>query len=122
MATRSRVRPVVRPREDGVLKAVTQYLAHRPDVLVWRSNTGAMPNPRGRLVRFGVRGSADLTGLLRPSGVRLEIEVKRPGGGKQTDDQAAYEASIRSAGGVYILVRSVEECRAKLDAAIAALR
>jgi len=59
------------------------------------------------VVRFGLPGQADLTGIL-PGGVRLEIEVKRPGC-PQTHEQRAFQRMIERFGGVYVLARSVQD-------------
>jgi hypothetical protein len=66
-----------RTPEGDVLKAVLDCLG------LWgidanRQNTGAMPNAKGRLVRFGRPGDPDITGTL-PGGRRLDLEVKAPG-------------------------------------------
>ncbi len=81
---------------------------------LWRANVGVahIGGPRsagGRVVRFGLPGQADLTGIL-PCGVRLEIEVKRPGC-PQTCEQRAFQRMIEHFGGVYVLARSVEDVR-----------
>ena len=79
----------------------------RHDMRLWRSNTGvARMGPR-RIVRFGVPGQADLTGIL-PRGVRLEIEVKT-NAGQQTPEQKNYQRIIERFGGVYVLARSVDD-------------
>jgi hypothetical protein len=78
----------------------------RHDCRVWRANCGvARIGPR--VVRFGVPGQADLTGIL-PGGLRLEIEVKTTTG-RQTPEQRAYQRIIERFGGVYVLARSVDD-------------
>ena len=52
----------------------------------------------GRIVRFGLPGQADLTGILT-GGLRLEIEVKGPEG-RQTEEQRAFQRMIERFGGV----------------------
>lgn len=79
---------------------------------LWRANVGVarIGGPRragGRVVRFGLPGQADLTGIL-PGGVRLEIEVKGPDG-RQTAEQHAFQQVIERFGGVYVLARSVDD-------------
>lgn len=115
-----RAKPFV-PTEAMVLRGVLAYLHSDPRVLVWRSNSGAamLPGKGGKPqpVRFGVRGQADITGLVRASGRRLEIEVKRPGG-KQTPEQADFERLVADAGGLYLLVRSIEELQTALGEAL----
>lgn len=113
------------PTELGIQKEILQYLALRKDVTVWRNNTGAhggvRQNKAGEakrwFVRYGKVGQADITGLFKPWGTRLEIEVKTPGNGA-TEKQLAFGDSIREAGGIYMVVRSVEEVREKLDLVI----
>lgn len=92
--------------QRAVLLALTEHCAHA--CRVWRANTGKMRNPRGRLISFGINGQADLTGMLIPSGKRLEIELKVPG--KQLRrDQELYRDCIRMFGGVYLVVHSAQE-------------
>ncbi len=79
----------------------------RREMRLWRQNTGvARMGPR-RVVRFGVPGQADLTGILS-NGTRLEIEVKT-NAGQQTPEQKAYQRIIERFGGVYVLARSVDD-------------
>jgi len=78
----------------------------RPDLRVWRANVGVARIGR-RVVRFGVPGQADITGIL-PNGRRLEIEVKAPTG-RQSEDQANFQRMIERFGGLYVLARSVED-------------
>lgn len=74
---------------------------------IWRQNTGAALTKNG-MVRFGVPGQADITGLLIPSGRRIEIEVK-DAKGRQRESQKNFQAMIEKSGGIYILARSVED-------------
>jgi hypothetical protein len=115
--------PKMRSRETSIVRGIQEALRYDRRVLVWRQNTGGahLPGsgPRGKqFVRFGIPGQADLTGLVASTGRRLEIECKRPGE-EQTDLQRHFESEIKRAGGVYLLVHSVGECRAKLDEVIA---
>lgn len=102
-----------------------------PDTVVWRSNVGRGIAPgivqkcltllrQGNVaqaiamlrwppsITFGVPGQADISGILAPSGKRLEIEVK-VGRDKMSEQQQKFAAMIRRAGGVYIEARSVED-------------
>ena len=78
---------------------------------LWRANTGVV-RIADRVVRFGVPGQADLTGIL-PDGRRLEVEVKSLGG-TQTEGQRNFQRLIERFGGVYVLARSVEDVRRAL--------
>lgn len=64
-----------------------------------------------RIVRVGVKGAADISGILRSKngfGLRLEIEVKT-GSGRQSPDQKNFQRMIESLGGLYIVARSIQE-------------
>ena len=78
---------------------------------LWRANTGVARIGR-RVVRFGVPGQADLTGIL-PDGRRLEVETKSATG-KQSKDQRNFQRMIERFGGVYVLARSVEDVKREL--------
>jgi hypothetical protein len=96
-------------------------LGSRPDVRLWRANAGAAATPAGRVVRFGVAGQGDLTGLLRlPGGVgaRLEVEVKREDG-RQTIEQKTFQHVVEKFGGCYVLARSADEALAGVSAFLA---
>jgi len=75
-----------------------------PDGLtIWRNNTGAIHDGT-RLVRFGIPGQADISGILKPLGCRIEIEVKRPDRkGRQSEAQKNFQTMITSHGGLYLL-------------------
>jgi len=102
--------------EKRIQNAILREFGTRPDMRIWRQNTGVAKYPdkngRKRRVSFGVPGQADLSGIL-PDGVRLEIEVKSPRG-RQTKDQRAWQQMIERFGGVYVLARSVEAVRVAL--------
>lgn len=75
-----------------------------------KSDPGAYP------VKFGVKGTADIVGILAPSGRMLMIEVKADQG-TQRPEQVAMQRMITLFGGVYMVVRSLAEA----DAAFATL-
>lgn len=89
------------------MHAILREFGTRPDMRLWRANAGVARFARRRVVRFGVPGQADLTGIL-PGGIRLEIEVKTSDG-RQTPDQRAYQKMIEQFGGVYVLARTVSD-------------
>lgn len=66
--------------------------------VAWRNDTGALPGPGGRLIRYGLcRGSADIIAIA-PDGVFVAIEVKTAKG-RTSPDQERFLAVIRSKGG-----------------------
>ena len=97
--------------EKQIQNAILREFGTRPDMRLWRQNTGAARVGR-RFIRFGVPGQADLTGIL-PGGRRLEIEVKSDTG-RQTDDQRNFQNMIERFGGLYVLARSVDDVRRAL--------
>ena len=72
------------------------------DLTLWRNNTGAAFDREGRMIKFGVKGQADISGIMKPLGTRVEIEVKRPGG-KQRPEQKQFGQMIQDHGGVYLV-------------------
>lgn len=94
--------------ESALLSRILIALGRDPRCFIFRNNTGCLPDYRGRAVRFGLIGSADILGCLRPSGRFLAIEVKAMNG-YQSEAQKNFQRVITEAGGVYILARSVED-------------
>lgn len=84
----------------------------RHDMRIWRNNTGAIKVGE-RFVSFGLKGSADILGLLR-GGRFLAIEVKAASG-RQSPDQKSFQKMIEDFGGLYILARSVEDVERGLE-------
>ena len=92
--------------EQEILNEILRVFGTDLRIRLWRANTGVARMGR-RVVRFGVPGQADLTGILS-GGIRLEVEVKAEGG-RQTAEQKNYQAMIEGLGGVYVLAKSVED-------------
>jgi len=99
-------------KEALVLGEVLSYLKTRKDVLAWRNNTGGA-SYRGRFVKYGCQGSADVLACWR--GKMVAIECKGTSG-SQSPDQKRWQAKLEAAGGVYLLVRDAAEVEAWLDA------
>lgn len=114
--------------DDGRSEAAIQAeirlaAAKRGDMVLWRNNSGALPDQAGRLIRFGLGNdsaqankrmkSADLIGVHKPSGRFVSIEVKKPGW-KHSDSserdgaQAAWAATISAFGGIALRVTSAQ--------------
>lgn len=102
--------------EKKLQNAILLRFATRPDMRLWRANTGHGISMDGkRHLSFGIPGQADLSGILR-DGRRLEIECKSPNG-QQSEEQRNFAAMIRQFNGVYILARSVEDVERGLQEA-----
>jgi len=72
-----------------------------------------MRDGNGRVIRFGIPGQADISGILAPSGQRIEIECKSKTG-RLTQEQVAWRDMILRHGGLYILARSLDDVAAAL--------
>lgn len=92
--------------ESTVQQDICRTFGALPWLRIWRSNAGAARFGR-QVVRFGLPGQADLSGILS-GGRRLEIECKKPGG-RQSREQRAFQRVIESFGGVYILATCVDD-------------
>lgn len=78
-------------------------------VRVWKNHTGVSFLEDGGAIKYGLVGSADITGIVRLKngmGIRLEIECKT-GTGKLRESQMAFRDMIVRHGGVYIEARDV---------------
>lgn len=95
--------------ETDLVNDILLEFGARPDLRIWRQNTGAARTSRGALVRFGIPGQADISGILS-NGRRIEIECKSPHG-RQTQEQRSWQAMIERFGGLYVLARSVDDVR-----------
>lgn len=73
-------------------------------VRVWRQNVGTVRVPGSeRFFRAGPpKGAADITGIIAPEGLRLEIECKA--GTKRTPEQLAWGETMATLGAVYLVL------------------
>jgi len=139
----TRTRPV--QHETEILHAIRLALGREPDFRLWRNETGgAVALKRSELlkltghlksgqvgravalvaqwlrrsmVRYGLCvGSADLIGILAPTGRLVALEVKSQRG-TLSREQIQFLALVRCFGGFAAAVHSVEEARAALDRA-----
>lgn len=101
--------------EREVLHSILVAWGSHPSLRIARVNTGGA-TIRGRFVRFGVPGTADICGILAPTGRLIMIECKAATG-KQREAQVTMERVVTQFGGLYVLARSLED----VDAAFAAI-
>lgn len=121
------------PLESDVMREVRKWLAEQPDIRVWRNNTGALKDERGRVVTYGLAvGSADLIGSITCDvGLThaptypainhkiarfLAIELKQPGK-KPTEDQERFLETVRRDGGVAFWADCIGEVMAMIGLA-----
>lgn len=102
--------------EKDIQKQILKYLSYTP-VFAWRNNSGAGFNKNAGgdsyFIRFGLKGSADILGIL-PGGRFLAIEVKKPGG-VLTDDQKNFLARINAKGGFAFMADNLDTVIEKLQ-------
>ena len=110
---RAPAKPSGEPTESQILKAIMSLLKRHPRVAqVWRQNSGTFQerNRDGsvRYIRANTqRGMSDIMGILK-DGRTLAIEVKSRTG-RMRPGQEEFLQTIRSAGGVAGVCRSVDD-------------
>ena len=92
------------------MNALLAALSERPDMRVHRQNTGQVEvwkhgKPVGIFKAGPPKGAADISGILYPEGLRLEVETKSPTADERPH-QEAWGMMIRRFGGVYAHVRA----------------
>lgn len=114
-------------RSESAVQANIQIEAAKRGVALWRNNSGACTDDRGRLVRYGLANtstrinavfkSSDLIGITptqigdRVVGIFTAIEVKSPGWSKPTNDREVAQDNflrhVRAMGGIGKFAQSV---------------
>lgn len=84
-----------------------------PDIRVWKNATGAT-KIKGQVIKFGLKGSADILGIIKPGGRLLAIECKT-GQAIQSKYQKNFENMIADFGGIYLVARSVQDFRQEIS-------
>lgn len=116
--------------ENAVQSDILLDMSSWQNTFIWRNNTGMAwqgekvrasvgatitvePGMvilrKGRPVKFGLEGSADIIGVS--AGVAVAAEVKKVVTGRQSEQQSRFQAAWEKAGGCYMLVRSVEDAQ-----------
>lgn len=107
-------------REQEIMNRIMLEVGRRNDVRLWRQNSGVARGLQSdTVIRMGVPGCGDLTGIVTVSGIgiRLEIEVKTEKG-RQSEQQIKFGKMVADRGGIYILARSVDDAIFQLEEAI----
>ena len=109
-------------KENDIQRTIKDYLQVRENqgkLMFIRNNSGAMPikgqNGKMRYIKFGKKGSADIlvfVPLFLTHSIKaleaIAIEIKSETG-RQSEDQVEWQKDWEKLGGVYYIVRSVEE-------------
>lgn len=101
----------IRQKESEVLRDCISWL-YVNGIFCWRNNTGSCKQGN-RYIRFGLKGSADIIGLL-PDGRFLAVECKREEGGRLSDAQKKFAEKIRQNKGIYIVANSLDNLIEKI--------
>lgn len=80
-----------------------------PQIRCWKNATG-VTKTENRVIKFGLKGSADILGIIGPSGRFLAIECKT-GQAVQSNFQKNFENMVKSLGGIYLVARSTQGVR-----------
>lgn len=98
----------------------------RADCRLWSNNTGyARGLTHDGIIKFGLKGSADILGIgggriskldpeIKPLGVFLAIEAKT-GNARQSTHQKSFQAMVERFGGFYLVAKSPEDVTEWLD-------
>jgi hypothetical protein len=106
--------------ETDLMRDILEKYGARPDMKLWRCNTGAgvgmsFIQQAKRLgyipdnlpvVKYGVPGQADIQGILK-GGKHISIETKCKT--KQTTEQKRWQDMVESMNGIYILARHISD-------------
>ena len=104
--------------ETVIQQQIRLALGGESDLTLWRNSTGMAEHldQHGRTFRqrYGLAvGSADLVGILAPTGRMVALEVKTARG-RTTPEQDQWLALVRARGGFAAVVRTVADARAAI--------
>lgn len=99
--------------ESALMDAIRLTLGVADGPALFRNNVGMAWMRNGAPVRFGVGGpgAADLIGIYR--GRFVAVEVKTPTG-RLSPEQKTFAALVERHGGIYVVLRSVDDANAWL--------
>lgn len=102
---------------------IIESTKHANDILIavtaldggffWRANSGLFRAKSGAMVRANVDGCGDIVGCFRGWFVMIEAKY---GTGRLNDNQKEVRINVFTAGGIYIVGRSVADVIAELKA------
>jgi hypothetical protein len=102
--------------ERDTQKAILEWLLWKK-VFHWRNNSGAFVMPatdrhRRRFFRAGAVGSPDIFCVRKGKIIGVEVKSEK---GRQSVSQKVFEVGLLNAGGIYLLVRSLNEFEKRLE-------
>jgi len=97
-------------KEKDIQRQITDYLILQK-IFFYRNNTGGFSREDGHFYRFGVVGSPDLVLVIKGKYIGVEVKTKI---GRQSPAQLVFQKALEASGGIYLLVRSLDELIEKL--------
>lgn len=95
--------------KESIIQADIMRWLKSTGLLFWRSNSGSL-FLHGRHINLGPLGCADISVVVPPLGRFVGIEVKSEKG-KVRKDQVTYAQGLTHQGGLYFIVRSVQDAK-----------
>lgn len=95
--------------KESIIQADILRWLKSTGLMFWRSNSGSL-FLRGRHINLGPLGCADISVVVPPLGRFVGLEVKSAKG-KVRKDQVTYAEGLTAQGGLYFLVRSVQDAK-----------
>lgn len=100
--------------EKVIQKEILLWLDNQK-LLHWRQNSGYAFVAK-RMIKLGQAGLPDIIVVLPPNGHVIGLEVKAKYG-KMRPAQEEFEQKMKAAGGIYRVVRSLEDAKAVINEA-----
>ena len=98
--------------EKSVKSECLEYL-HLIGIYAWNNPTGAVKIGDNRFMSFGLKGAADIIGLLPKTGRFIAVECKS-NKGRLSEAQEEFLDKIKSMGGVAVVARSFKDVETAL--------
>lgn len=98
-------------KEKEIQKVISDYLSLKR-IFFYRNNSGAFRSEGGGFYRFGATGSPDIVAVIKGNYIGIEVKTEK---GRMSPGQKMFQENLEKAGGIYLLVRSLNELIDKLN-------
>lgn len=95
--------------KESIIQAEILAWLKTTGLMAWRANSGSL-FLHGRHINLGPLGCADISVVVPPCGRFVGLEVKSAKG-RIRKEQITYAAGLTACGGLYFIVRSVQEAK-----------
>lgn len=99
-------------KESFIQAEILSWLKTVPGIIFYRQNSGDI-FLYGRKVTLGPLGAADICVIASPNGRSCGVEIKSKNG-KPNPDQIAWAKKLTDVGGLYFIVRNLEQAKAAI--------